>query len=559
MAQPPAGARLLHRWPGAVFVVVAIPVLVAGVAVLFERWLPLGDLAVMVFQVSQVGTRHTPLVGAYSAKGFAHPGPLLFWLGAIPYRLAGHDPRALLAFSAFVSATSVLLAGWISGRIGRRSLQIVTAIAVALLLSDFGADLLVNPWNPYTSLLPFLVLLFCAWAAARGSRRALFGCAVAAAWVVEAHVAYLALVVVLSGWLTAWLVFERLRARSTRTDPTPLARPLALAVAVFALLMAPAVFDQLFGAGNLGALWRTFVSAPRARIGLDPAAGIVSRYLAPTGPWAGARVPIDLTGSVVGTARRALVVVTVGLAALLLASWRRRRVDVAIPVSLALVLDLAATPIVSRIPPPAQEYLVKWLHPLGAFTWLVIVWAVVELVPWPALVRRAAPAIGVAGGVLAVVVAVSILPSAWSPNVPDAAEAATVTSVLDQLREHTTPTGGPMRVDTTGDTFGQATNGIIADLIRRRYPVRAVVTGVDPWNHGYELRKDEQTPRTMTIVVTTTPPEGGAPVPRCASDPTQHRVAVAGDRSAVDPTYRIEVFEGPAPCLDPVPVATTGA
>ena len=58
-------------------------------------WLPVGDWASMAYRTSRVGTTDTPLVGAYTVKGWAHPGPLLFWLAAPLFRVTGGDARAL--------------------------------------------------------------------------------------------------------------------------------------------------------------------------------------------------------------------------------------------------------------------------------------------------------------------------------------------------------------------------------------------------------------------------------------------------------------------------------
>ena len=63
--------------------VVVLPIVVAGFAIARDPWWPMGDWATMAYRTSQVGTRNTPLVGAYTVKGWAHPGPLLFWLGAL--------------------------------------------------------------------------------------------------------------------------------------------------------------------------------------------------------------------------------------------------------------------------------------------------------------------------------------------------------------------------------------------------------------------------------------------------------------------------------------------
>jgi hypothetical protein len=535
-----------------VFVAIAIPSVVGGIAVASEPWLPLGDFAAMVFQISQVGTRHTALVGPYSARGFSHPGPLLFWVGAVPYQLAGGDARSLLVVAATVNAASAVVIGWLAGQLGGRTLQVVTAFALALLLHDLGANILVNPWNPLISLLPFLLLLFCLWAAALGRRRALFGCAITGAWVVQAHVGYFALLVVVIAWLAVWLFAHGRRSDARGTPDPPLVRPLGTAILVFFVLMAPALLDQFFGRHNLSALWRSFVTSPQNRIGIEDAAGVVSRFLQPIGPWTGSSVPVDFGGSMVGAGLASLALVSLLLIGLLLLAWRLHRIDVAVPVSLALTLDLAAVPVASRISPPALEYLVEWLHPLGAFTWLVIGWGIIRLVPWPAVVRRQVPMARALVAVAAVAIAITIVPSAREPVVPDAAQAPTVRAALDQVHAAIRPGRGSLRVDATGDTFGQATSGIIADLIGHDFRVRTEIgRDMHVWNREFELQPAEQTDRTLTIVVTGAALLPGAAPSPCSLDPSQRRIADASADERPGGPYRIEVYEGRAPCAAP--------
>ncbi len=259
----------------------------------------------------------------------------------------------------------------------------------------------------------------------------------------------------------------------------------------------------------------------------------------------------------VGAGAWALVLVWVLLGGLLVVAGRRRRIDVAVPVTLALTLDLAAVPVASRISPPALEYLLQWLHPLGAFTWLVIVWGILRLVPWPGSVRRFAPAARVVTAAAAVAVAATIVPSALEPVVPDAPQASTVRAVLDQLDTAAQPGPDPVRVDVTGDTFGQATGGIVYDLIHRGFRVRTDI-GRDQlvWNEDHRLQPGEPTGRTLTIVVTTAPTTPGSAPRPCSDDPDQRRIADASAASSpddrtddlVERVYRVEVYQGAAPC-----------
>src|SRR5690242_12647411 len=77
-------------------IVVVAPVVWAGINGLARTWYPAGDWAMIELRTLDVGTGHTPLVGPYSRYSWNHPGPLLFWLLAIPYRLTGSNPSGLL-------------------------------------------------------------------------------------------------------------------------------------------------------------------------------------------------------------------------------------------------------------------------------------------------------------------------------------------------------------------------------------------------------------------------------------------------------------------------------
>ena len=91
------------------------PIVVASSALVGQRWLPMSDWATLAYRTSQVGTRQTPLVGPYSFHGFAHPGPLSYWLAAPLYRLTGDDPRALLWSGAAVNVVTAAATASTSG------------------------------------------------------------------------------------------------------------------------------------------------------------------------------------------------------------------------------------------------------------------------------------------------------------------------------------------------------------------------------------------------------------------------------------------------------------
>src|SRR4029079_8670124 len=67
------------------FALVAIPLIVAVVALRSPRWYPIGDLAQTELRVRDVGTGNSPMIGLVGRLGTltepgSHPGPLSFWL-----------------------------------------------------------------------------------------------------------------------------------------------------------------------------------------------------------------------------------------------------------------------------------------------------------------------------------------------------------------------------------------------------------------------------------------------------------------------------------------------
>ncbi len=134
LGQPSAGAtvdvrraaadRRSSRWRSqllvaAVVATVASPVVVAAMSYVGDSWFPVGDWASLVFRTSQVGTTDTPLIGAYTVKGWAHPGPLLYWLAAPLYRTTGGDPRSLAWTASAVNVIVVVTIAAVAWRRGR--------------------------------------------------------------------------------------------------------------------------------------------------------------------------------------------------------------------------------------------------------------------------------------------------------------------------------------------------------------------------------------------------------------------------------------------------------
>src|SRR5690349_14036789 len=70
--------------------IVTLPFVVAAamMVVKYRSFAPFADIALIELGIRDVG-RHVVLLGVYSRFGWRHPGPMLFYLLAIPYWLTG--------------------------------------------------------------------------------------------------------------------------------------------------------------------------------------------------------------------------------------------------------------------------------------------------------------------------------------------------------------------------------------------------------------------------------------------------------------------------------------
>ena len=85
---------------------VAVPFVAVIISLVGHPWHPSGDQAVELLRIQDVGGRHTPLLGASSRWGWAHPGPLLFW-SLTPFdRVLGAN--GMLVGTAIINLASVV-------------------------------------------------------------------------------------------------------------------------------------------------------------------------------------------------------------------------------------------------------------------------------------------------------------------------------------------------------------------------------------------------------------------------------------------------------------------
>lgn len=481
---------------------VVAPLLVTASGVIDAGWVPSGDEAVIVTRVDDIASSDAPLVGAYSTRGFSHPGPILYYALAVPHWLSSGNPSALLAATALINAATVAAIGWVAWRRGGLGLVTVTVVGLALLEHGLRPDTLVWFWNPFAPLLPYVLFLLAAWSVAVRDWRLLPVAVAMGSVVAQLHVTYVPLTGAAAVVVGVWLATHRRRAPDTDRAPR---HALVLAGAVGLVLWLPVLVDLVAGRHNLLRIVAYFALGRGESIGTD-GLGILGRHLGPTGPWAGGAEQV-LFGSVLPGSTMPLTGAVVALGVLTVAAARRRHV--ATPLLLLVEAQLAVAALAStRIEVPVFAYLVVWMLPLAMVVWVSGVWATGSVLVLPAL-RRRWPSdhrrLGIAAAVAAAVVLAGLplvrTGASWvDPSLPRQQDAAAVTSVVGQLSAEL-PQGARLRVEPVGDPLAESGQGVIGGLIASGYTVyTSDGARTDKWGATRTWR-EQAVDTTLTVVV----------------------------------------------------------
>ncbi len=498
----------LRRRAAVAFGVVVIalaswPLIKAGLAALDEQWRPTGDWAVLNLRVEDVG-RLTPFVGPYSRFGWNHPGPLLYWVLAIPYHLFGGRPVALLAATAFVNAAAVAATLAVAWRRAGLPLLVATGAALGLLSQAIGPALLRDPWNPYVTILPLALFTFLAWSVAEGDRWMWPAAVGVGSFLVQSHVGYAVMV----GAVGAAAAFIAWRRRGTVPLLPPARRSrralVGLTVGILVVAWAPVVIDEVAGSGNLTDIASYFLSSDEAPAGSSVAIGQAARHLTvPDAPWLGAPEPNGEDGAILGGDTSALLVPLLAFGLALLAAARARQWSAVRLQALVGVLAVSGLVATSRITGPVFAYLVRWWWVIACLWWLSTLWSAgVAITHWARLPRAARTALPwVAVPVLTLVVLSTTIHTAGAADdatTPD----PSATEVLGHLLDPTVEAlrgKGPVLVVATGSVWGTTADAVRLELERNGIEVAAPPR--DAFRFGEERSTDERQPVATVWVV----------------------------------------------------------
>lgn len=379
-------------------VVVALPLVVAAIALRSHHWYPVLDLAMTEFRVRDVFTSQTPIIGLpgrigeYPNQG-SHPGPLSFYLLAPTYRLLGSSSWALEVSAIVVHVGAIVTALWIGRRRGGTSGVVAVAVLLAVVIRGYGQILLTQPWNPYLPLMAWIVVLLAFWSVLCGDTPMLVPLVVAASLCAQTHVPYLV--------SCAVLAIAALVRAARRNGPSR--RHAIIAAGVGVALWLPPLLDQLVhDPGNIRKLVDHFSTPSEPVIGFGDGVRLALRHL---DVWAGFVGDLGGSGQFVSPSSpwRGAVTLLVWAAAVLVA-WRlgsRPLKFLHATVAAALALGLLS---MVRIFGLAWYYLTLWAWGTTAVAVAAIVWSGLTLL------RHLRPAdatnarrmvVGIGGGIAA--------------------------------------------------------------------------------------------------------------------------------------------------------------
>ena len=394
----------------------ATPVLLAAIRLFSADWTPVGDNAVIALRSYDVLTLDPPLLGQFSssteALGFItySPGPLLYWLLAIPSHLGA---GALTVVVTLVNVACVVGTVALARRRGGDALMIVTAAAIAVMCGSVVSKALADIWNPAMSLLPFMLLVFVMWSIAAGEFRLLPLGVLLASFVTQGHLTHVAPAIGMFAVAGVGLWTAR-----DEIDSAAFRRSAVIALIVGAVSWSAPVAQTIANPpGNFVQLARS-VAADKETTGfavgrdaLVRTAGIAPWWIDP------AETATDRFGDLTqspGTFRSVTAgLVVIALVAVTVAGVRRRRRDVAAAGAIGLVLLGGVTAVASSTPTAGLlglvlGYTLWWASVAGMFVYVALGWAATQLLSMPRVERRVAlPALAVAGAVAAVVMLAS--------------------------------------------------------------------------------------------------------------------------------------------------------
>jgi hypothetical protein len=373
--------------------VAEVPFLVVALVQVVQGWRPSGDAAIISIRSWAVLTARSPLLGEFTTvTGCTRhvafdPGPLLFWMLALPVRM---DPAHGVLWGAAVWCAVAMAVCVEAAWAVRRATGALAVATFAVVLAATQTDVLVNSdWNPHFGLVWFAATCTAAWAVGTGRLRWWPVLVLTASIAAQSHLTYALPAALLA--VLAPLPGVRRRLEGVRRW-----RWLGMGLGAGAACWAVPIVQQLTGRpGNVSVLLRCVGGhhVMGVRFGLETlASAVVPPPLWFHGPPGNGHALLQgLTAYSAGVG----VAVLVALVAIAAVAWIAQRKDLAVLAGVTL-LAAASTAWEIALQPTSTAmallYVGVVLWPVGMLVWGVAALAVIEVVArWGVLPGRWGP------------------------------------------------------------------------------------------------------------------------------------------------------------------------
>jgi hypothetical protein len=473
-------------WTAGLLALVLLPLVVSA----FYLWFSVGssyrpntDWAIFELRARDVFD-HGVFVGAYSRYGWNHPGPLLFYVLAVPYKLMGSRSISMHITALLVNGATLATITWLAFRRGRLPMVVAVLVPVSLLTHSLGADILRNPWNPYLPILPLLLLLLLCWSVAVGDLRMLPIAIGVASFAIQSHVGLALVSVAFLGLALVGIVIRGFRTDAARRRAfwTRVAKVVAASAGVFAVLWLPVFYGTVVQQdGNLDKLVGFFTAPHQYTAGFTKGVQVLGLQWGPRPEWIVGPRGLQVIGNQTIEPQWYLAFGLVFAAGATFVAYRRRSFETLWLAGFLAFGIVAAIVSVSKVVDILYPYLTRWTWVFGATLGILVLrgaWLAVPVERRTAVLRWVMPLSLVVVAVLSAMDTVDAL----NAGTPTAAEQGAEHSITDQVLEHLPAGNGPVLIDTSHG--GIVAPGIALALERHGIPTeltpgQVVVYGKD--------------------------------------------------------------------------------
>lgn len=354
-------------------VLALVPIAVAlAQVVAADQFAVHSDAAIIELRVRDIGS-DTPLLGSYQRFGWNQPGPWLFYLLAVPYRLLGSSFAGLQVGALVINAAALVgVAVTVLKRFG--AVPAVWAVALcSVLVHAVGPEHLSDPWEPRVTVLPFVLLLVLAAALGSGAPWAGPFAVGVGSFLMQAQttlVPVVAALLALSALGFGWRWWRQARAPGDRRPLATIRIPLVATLVVLGVLWLPPVLHELGSEpSNIGRMLEFARNSPPT-LGPGDALSALALQTGLDAGWITGSTPVVYAFGWVDLSAAPtvpLALLALGVATAVAVVRRDRSAALGATILAAWVLGLLS---LSRLVGELFDWILYWTWGLALATWL---------------------------------------------------------------------------------------------------------------------------------------------------------------------------------------------